>query len=550
MTASVAERPDNALPPEQRKNVTKFEYVCLMLARIGGMFGTTLTGTLAAAFLHELFFGPVGVDSDRIAKILAVQTTITTVAGILIGLIAGVIVQKWKTRWGRYRHWYIICLVPIFVLTVLFFYVPKGWSAAVINGTEAEAAAALQKLILWRYGIALCQTIFNAFNNFGQNVAQVISPNPREKKTVATVWRLSYYIGYGGAYLGTFVYGLFSDDKNKMYMTLAIVAAIVTAFGNLMCGLFCKERIELPKKEKVKVSKALFSLFKYRNYRAYQYMAWVNNLAALGKFSTFLAAITVGSSKNLLLTIPTAAGTVVGNLITAKLSQKHEPTKLLKFCGPYSIVSAGILFLICFVEAKFGLYFFSGWNSIFFYVFYFVFGVGIGIQELSASHFDVEYFDYLEWQTGDRMEAIQGIVPGWINTGINYLKELAIPFLIAWVGYEASTEGDLVKTMQAQPTYLKTCLWLLAFLLFGYAFANLFKAIILKTLYNGEGETKQQMYKDLEEIRAARHAENLETAYQTEGAAVEDIVTETEEAVTEAEETAADIEEKTDDSAE
>ncbi len=491
---NIVKAPVGALPPEQGKNVTTFEYICLSLARIGGMFGTTLTGTLAAAFLHELYFGPVGVDSAEIAKIMAVQTTLTTVMGIVIGIIAAIVVQKWKSRWGRYRQWYIICLAPIFILTVLYFYVPKGWS--------------VQQMTLFRYGIALCQTIFNAFNNFGQNVAQVISPNPKEKKTVATVWQLSYYLGYGGAYLGTFVYGLFSDDKNAMYMTLAIVAAIVTAFGNLMCGLFCKERIELPKKDKVKVSKALFSLFKYRNYRAYQYMQWANVLAALGKFSTYLAAITVGSSKNLLLTLPTAAGTVVGNLLTAKLSKKHEPTKLLKFCGPYSMISAGILFLICFVEAKMGLMFFSGWNSIFFYVFYFLFGVGIGIQELSNSHFNVEYFDYLEWQTGDRMEAIQGVVPGWIQTGLNYLKELMIPFLIAWVGYQSSAEGDLVKTMQAQPTYMKTCLWLLAFLLFGYTMANVLKAIILKTLYNVEGETKAQMYRDLEEMRKARHEEN------------------------------------------
>ncbi len=499
---AVNAKPENALQSAEGKCVTKFEYICLMLARIGGMFGTTLTGTLAAAFLHELYFGPVGVDSDRIAKIMALQTTITTVAGIIIGLIVGIVVQKWKSRWGRYRQWYIICLIPIFTLTVLYFYVPKGWT--------------VQQMTLFRYGIALCQTIFNAFNNVGQNVAQVISPNPKEKKTVATIWQLSYYLGYGGAYLGTFVYGLFSDDKNKMYMTLAIVAAFVTAFGNLMCGLFCKERIELPKKEKVKISKALFSLFKYRNYRAYQYMQWVNNFAALGKFSTFLAAITVGSSKNLLLTLPTAVGTVVGNLITTKLAKKHEPTKLLKFCGPYAMISAGVLFLICFAEAKMGLMFFSGWNSIFFYAFYFLFGVGIGIQELSNSHFNVEYFDYLEWQTGDRMEAIQGIVPGWINTGINYLKELAIPFLIAWVGYQSSSEGDLVKTMQAQPIYMKTCLWLLAFLLFGYAISNLLKAIILKTMYGIEGEKKEQMYRELDAMRAERHAENIEIGKSAE----------------------------------
>lgn len=327
--------PQEVLLTYDGKYITKFEYVCVMLSRIGGQFGTTLTGILAAAFLHKLYFGPVGVGADDIASILAIQSTLTTILGIAIGTLAGIIVQKWKTRWGRYRHWYIICLIPIFALTALYFYVPEGWS--------------VKQMTLFRYGIACFQTIFNTFNNMGQNVVQVISPNHKEKKTVATIWQLSYYIGYGGAYIATFVYGLFSDDKNQMYMTLALVAASVTAFGNLMCGLFCKERIELPKKEKVKISKALFTLFKYKNYRAYHAMQWVNALAWLGRMSTYLAAITVGSSKNLLLTLPTAAGTVVGNVIATKLSKKHEPTKLLKFSGIYSPVSAGILFAICFV---------------------------------------------------------------------------------------------------------------------------------------------------------------------------------------------------------
>ncbi len=501
-TASILGAPQGTLLCNDGKYITKFEYICVMLSRIGGQFGTTLTGTLAAAFLHELYFGPVGVGADEIASILAVQSTLTTILGIVIGAISGIIVQKWKTRWGRYRHWYIICLVPIFTLTALYFYVPEGWS--------------IQQMTLFRYGIACFQTVFNTFNNMGQNVVQVISPNHKEKKTVATIWQLSYYIGYGGAYIATFVYGLFSDDKNQMYMTLAIVAASVTAFGNLMCGLFCKERIELPKKEKVKISKALFSLFKYKNYRAYHAMQWVNAFAWLGRMSTYLAAITVGSSKNLLLTLPTAVGTVVGNVIATKLSKKHEPTKLLKFCGIYSPVSAGILFGICFVEAQMGIRFFEGWNSIFFYAFYFIFGIGIGIQELSNSHFNVEFLDYLEWQCGERMEAIQGIVPGWVNSACNYLKELAIPFMIAWAGYMSSVEGDLVKTMQAQPTYLSTCLKILAFLLFGYTLANVLKAIILKFFYDVEGEKKEQMYRDLVEIRAKRHEENLEIESKAE----------------------------------
>lgn len=491
-SASMA--PQNALSHNEGKYISKFEYFCVLLSRAGGMFGTTLTGSLAAAFLHELYYGPVGVDAKEIANILAVQTTLTTVCGIFFGALAGILVQKWKTRLGRYRHWYFICLIPTFLFTVMYFYVPQGFT--------------LQQMNMLRYGIACCQTVFNALNNLSYNLVQVISPNHKEKKTVATIWQLSYYIGYGAAYLGTFVYGLFSDDKNKMYMTLAIVAAAVTAFGNLMCGLFCKERIELPKKQKVKVTKAVFSLFKYKNYRAYHCVQWAHVFAMLGKMSTYLAAITVGSSKNLLLTLPTAVGTVVGNLIATKLSKRHEPTKLLKFCGPYSLISAGILFGICFVEAQMDIMFFNGWNSIFFYVFYFIFGIGIGIQELSTSHLNVEFFDYLEWETGERMEAIQGIVPGWIMTALNYLKELAIPFMIAWVGYQSSAEGDLVATMQAQPTYLTTCLWILAFLVFGYALANVLKSIILHTSYDIEGEKKEQMYRELEIMRAERHNEN------------------------------------------
>ncbi|MBR5442011.1 MAG: MFS transporter [Clostridia bacterium] len=492
--STVTELPSLGLVDGSAKHISKFEYFCILLSRAGGMFGTTLTGTLAAAFLHELYYGPVGVNSDEIASILAIQTTLTTICSVLFGIIGGVIVQKWKTRMGRYRHWYFICLLPIFTLTVMYFYVPQGWS--------------VQQMTLLRYGIACAQTIFNVFNNLSLNLVQVISPNHKEKKTVATIWQLSYYLGYGGAYLGTYVYGLFSDDKNQMYMKLGIVAGAVTLFGNLMCAIFCKERIELPKKQKVKISKALLSLFKYRNYRAYQAISWANVFAMLGKMSTYLAAITVGSSKNLLLTLPTAIGTVVGNVIATKLSKKHEPTKLLKFCGPYSLISAGILFGICFVEAQMGIMFFKGWNSIFFYVFYFIFGIGIGIQELSTSHFNVEFYDYLEWETGERMEAIQGIIPGWISTGLTYLKDLAIPFMIAWVGYQSSVEGDLVATMQAQPTYLKTCLWILAFLVFGYALANVLKAIILKTSYDIEGEKKEQMYRELEEMRKLRHQEN------------------------------------------
>jgi GTP pyrophosphokinase len=53
-TTAPTEIPDGALNHGEGKYISKFEYVCVMLSRIGGQFGTTLTGTLAAAFLHDV----------------------------------------------------------------------------------------------------------------------------------------------------------------------------------------------------------------------------------------------------------------------------------------------------------------------------------------------------------------------------------------------------------------------------------------------------------------------------------------------------------------
>lgn len=479
---------DPSIPLEQQRNVTLIEYISICLARIGAILVSTLSG-LASTFAYEVYYGSINVGSDEIADINAIQTTITTVLTYAVGLLVAVVAHKWKSKWGRYRQWYLICLVPVFVLTILNYVVPTDFDK--------------QGMILFKYILAILSTVICAFNNLGLNIPQVISPNFKEKKLVTTAWQFAYYLGYGGAYLYTFIFGEFSDNKRAMYMSLAVVAATVAAIGNVMCALFCRERIELPKKEKVKFTGALFSLFKYRNYRAYYYIQWVNILAMLGKMSTFLAAITVGSSKNLLLTLPTAIGTVVGIAICTKISKKTEPTKILKFVGVYSITVAAIIFFIVFSSREFG---------ILFYIFYFLFGVGVGLQELSNSHFTVEFNDYLEWQTGERLEAVHGTIPGWINNVLNYLRELLIPYMLVWIGYESSNVDNLLETMKAKDTYWDTCLWLLAFLVFGYALANLLKAIVLKFLYDVEGEKKAQMYKDLEVMRAKRREENRQMA--------------------------------------
>ncbi len=514
-TNTTAIKPSNALSGNEGKYVTKKEYISIMLVRIGNMFGTTLTGTLAAAFLYELYFAgfsnmPENILREKITHVAQIQSLISTALGIVLPLIAGIIVQKWKTRWGRYRQWFLIVMIPYFVLTVSFYWVPKGWT--------------MEQMAWLRYGITAMQTVLGAFNSLSMNLIHVITPNSKEKKFIGTLWQISYYLGYGMAYLSPEIFKIFIPKNDPRYVNryviLTIVAATFMIIGQLMCGLLCKERIELPKKEKTKLSSSMLQLFKYRNYRAYQYVSWAGIFRALGKWSTLLAGITVGSSNVILLTIPTAAGTVLGNVLCGVIAKKFEPTKILRFCGFYSLTASFVLFGLCYGEKVAGINFWEGKAAIAFYIFYFLFGVGIGLQELSSTHFSVEFNDYLEWQTGERMESVQGIIPGWINSALGLGKELLIPQILLWISYPVSNDEskeliDVVKERISlgtltQNEHLNICMWLLALLVFGYAFAAMLITIILKFGYDMEGEKKVQMYKELEEMRKTRHEENEE----------------------------------------
>lgn len=78
--------------------------------------------------------------------------------------------------------------------------------------------------------------------------------------------------------------------------------------------------------------------------------------------------------------------------------------------------------------------------------------------------------------TSKKCKLFNNVVPGWVNSACVYLRDLVIPFMITWAGYVSSAEGDLVATMQAQPTYFDTCLKIFAFLLFGYTLANVHRS--------------------------------------------------------------------------
>lgn len=486
---------DPTLPPDKQSHVTLIEYISIIIARTGLILTSTTLGSYASTFLYGCYYGQVGMDATEAGKWIAILAAITTALAFGVSAVVSLVSYKFRSKLGRYRHWYLFGAIPAAILVVLQFVVP-------------DTAFGKTGYIIFKFIITILITIIIAgasgtegLFTVGGNIVQVISPNQQEKKKVVTIQQLAYYLGYGGAYGGAFIFGLFFGDKKEMYLSLAIFAAVLMCVGCLMMGIFCKERIEPPKKEKKKIGKAAISFFKYKNYLSYHISRWATMFSMTGTMIMYLAAIVVGANNAAAFAIPSAIGTGVGVLLCTILLKKVRCTSLLKFVGFYTMV-AGVL---CFLTVYFGGF---NWG---YYITYFLFGMNFGLAELSESHWLVEINDFLEWKTGERQEAIQGVIPGWITSGLCWIRSgVLIPLVILpLIGYNTALEGDsLLEYMKAQPNYDSTCVWLLAFALFGISLMRLITALSIILLYRMPPDEQKKMYEELNVIRQKINMEN------------------------------------------
>jgi len=480
----IQELGDQRTNPAPNHHVSNLEKISISIKTIGLHLWSTLNSSFGTIFLLECFF-TTNVLSGTVldyATVLLIITIISSVLGYVAQGISSAVVLKFKSKWGKYRPWGLFTLIPLAAYQILSFLAPD-WG--------------FPGLFAFRLGVVIVGTIVSAFANQQDNIIHVISPNLKEKKALISLKNLVFYLGYGGVYGLTFIFGLFSKNKALMYLVIAIIGTIVSGVGSVMVHLFCKERIEFSKKPQ-KFTKSAFVGFKYRPYVISYVATWVKSLLSMtGPMIGYLAAIVVGSDKTMLFAIPSAAGTVVGLILATLLSKKVDSHRMLIWAGFYCLVMAILVSII------------GPFAGIWFYITYFMFGFYFGFENLCFSHINAEVNDYIEWKTGERLEAVSSLVPNYANSLLHLGRSLIIPYLMMWVGYVAATEGsDLLESNRANPNYEQTARWLLIFATIGIGIGAAIGSILF-FFYGINKKTREQMYKDLDEIRKKRCEDNL-----------------------------------------
>lgn len=446
---------------------------------------TTYNANYNTKFLASVLFAGMDYDKD-ISPVISALVMVTTVLGCVVSAVAGIIVSRTITRAGRYKPFGLYFTVPVVILNLMAF-----WSPAFLVSPASRIAFHVARTVV--------STFLSGFYDQAANIKQVATPDSDEKRNLLATISIMATVGYGFSYLFVFLLGEVTDWSLKtVYIVVVFVIAALQLVSDLLCFTVVKERIEY-NPEKVKITTATLEPFKHRPYLVMQFANWTRSFAMTGLMTSYLTAVFVGDTKDVLFTIPTVAGTVAGLALCSAMIKKLKipPYLIMRFIGFYTL-AAGIILAI--VGPR---------QNIVFYGLYFLFGITFGFFNILPDLIAADVNDYMEWKTGQRIEAASGILADYVSKTIKAVSKVILQSVIlVWAGFKAVTyEGQsLFDANAANRSETSGKLLASAVIITGAAYAA---NSLIYWFYDLYGDKKNRMAEELAVMRETFKEEQL-----------------------------------------
>lgn len=449
-----------------------------------------------------LTMGKFDTTSDLFMyKIFGLSPNDTANAKIGLGIydivndpLSALIIDKMRTRWGKFKPFQYLSLIPSIILGLVTCMMPV---IAVHYNMDAA-----KKLFLYMVVSYIGETI-NAFFGGGGYIDNVFTPNPNERTSLLVSSRfISEFFAKFPEQLAGLMFDLVSNkvlkiDLVNMFVGMKTTWWVIATIPSVLWVLVSKERV--PQSEKPpKIVGGMLSVFKNRPLLIYM-------------LSGFIGGIDIGTSESLYYDsvlnfnmLPTIGGipgmplSYVSYPIATKLRKKYS-TKALWMMQSFSIIiSEALFFFVGLIGGPVhGLYkkkipmviTFAIGNCIEMYFY--------GTKKIINTEINYEVLDYCEWKNGYRVEATINLIKGYFDKvkGIILTKINAV-LLEKWAGFQPGV--DAVQTDATKwRMFITACGPHLIFDLLG---------IIPMIFYNIDKKTRDRMYIDLERARSATAA--------------------------------------------
>ncbi len=487
-------RNTNAIQTQnEQKHVGKSEFILYLM---GVFFYTTMTGMVG------------GNRNAYLVNVLRLPEEQTSLFNLLTGIIpfilnffiAMYIDGRRMGKGGKFRPIAMLVAVPMAIVMMLSFWAPPGLSGTI--------------LFIYIVTIAVLWGVFCTFGNSINMVANVMTPNLKERDQVLSFRSISSAVGNSAPVVIVLVVGLIWNKDNTALINAVTGTSIRSVEGlqYIISAALCSVvgvitvllGMKVVRERTVYTAEKKNPLLGFKDIVTNKY-AWTIIVSEFLKsfrgiatyMEAFIAAAVLGDiSKKILFVLPVGIGTAVGMLVVNFLLKKFDARQLYIASGIYSLCANCAAFGIGYLYFTTG----NGILQVVFIIFLFLIGLQFGASNLLPSMFQADVLETIELKTGKRLDASFPFVIG-IGTLISgTIASTVAPLLLygdgSIIGYIQPT--DLVPNpVQSLDTKVT--------LLFFYTIMHgimMFLAGVPFFFYKLTGKTKEDYHEALLKKRA------------------------------------------------
>lgn len=494
-TAKVVEAKTSSAVPKDRRYVGAKETFAYILDDIAQSFNI---GKYDDVFRMNI------LKIDLVLQ--SVTNGIISVWDIINDLFLATIVDKTRTRWGKFKPWLVVYAIPGVFLTVAYWALPSMMGTEGIGTNIPRFAVYLLLLIFKNLAESLIAIV-------RQGMTSTITPNIIDRtRLITSANLLSGFVEKAPEILMGLLIDIYINSPanqllqtanpeayqlgyNKMFIIGGVITAVVSGLFALFYAFVAKERV-MQTVDRPSVFSGIKSVV-------------TNKPLLLITLSEFLGAFSLNSGTNLyyieVLNLASMS-TIVGipGAVVSPISYSYVPwarskfsTKALWIAGSHvdSVLMLGVYLAGKFINVG-GK---KGYESLAVMIPSFMLRETIwmffwGIRKVIPEEMRNEAIDYGEWKNGFRSEGMTGVAKGLITKMVNSVKGVIQPLLFKAFGYDPN------KNQGAQTPEARYALFFMCTLL---PVVTGILSIIPQLFYDLQGEKRDRMYMELRERRKA-----------------------------------------------
>jgi len=301
-----------------------------------GIFGQNLIYGLLTGYLLIYY-------TDVALLPLAVTATLFTTARLWDAVndpMMGVLADRTRTKWGRFRPYLLFASIPIAILSVLVFSVPE------ISMT-GKIVFAFVTYILWGMAYTLADIPM-------WSMTSVITKDSNEKTSIISLISIFSFIGVIGISVAAvpLLEAFGGIGSASAYRTVAIIMAVICAAGMITMFFTTKERVK-PENRTVTLKESFGALIKNKPLMLIIVSFIVTNsiMAITQAITVFFAEYNLGNAELVpLITMSMFIPLLIGTGLTGLVSKRIGKKKTLIFSSLLRAVSLLALYFTGFTN--------------------------------------------------------------------------------------------------------------------------------------------------------------------------------------------------------